>query len=549
MSNGPVLAVAASVAARLATVASATRGVRFLGAGKASVLVSWAEQLERSLAVAAALQGRDVGPSTPVAVIARDVRAAVTGIEAVWLAGGTVVVVPVPSPGGAASPAEVARVHERLRATACRHAVTDEECVGWLSTAALVGGTADELAAEGGIYVEPPLRSDDLAILQYTSGSTGPPAGVKISQANVLASVDAMADRLLIDPGVDVIVSWLPLYHDMGLVGSLATAMMRGSDLAIASPDTFMRSPRSWLGWISEHRGTISPGSSAAYSIASRAIGATLDLSSWRVAVNGGEPIFAEAVDEFVRAGRRVGLPSGAPFCAYGMAEASLAISFPNPGSGLEVDVVDGDLLALDGVAVPATATSPRARQLVRLGTPLPCVDVRIAGDAGSVGPRVVGEVQLRGDAVTGAYLIDDPTRFDGPWLRTGDLGYLTDEGEMVLCGRMQESICVRGRTVHPHDVERAATRCPGVRAGRVAAFGVPGATGDEIVVMVEGSQTSLTSVLSEVADAVEEDIGVRPCEVLFVERGSVPRTSSGKVERHLARARYLAGDGGKLSP
>jgi fatty-acyl-CoA synthase len=415
-----------------------------------------------------------------------------------------------------------------------------------------------ELAPVAG-YRRPADDPDALAILQYTSGSTADPKGVMLPHRCVLANVDAM--RTAADfRAEDVMVSWLPLYHDMGLIGFCTLPMATGTDLVLGAPQDFLGAPARWVTWMSEHRGTITAGPNFSYALAARALRRLddLDLRPWRIALNGAEPVDPDTVDAFVAAGARHGLAAGVVFGAYGMAEATLAITFPAPGSGMTFDHVDRRLLERERYAAPVDPTTPSTpdrpvRRLPRLGTPIPGFELRVCDpDTGfELVEREVGEIELRGPSVTPGYWNRPEATaatFRGDWLRTGDLGYWAD-GEVVVCGRIKDLIIVGGRNVFPEDVERAVVDVDGVRTGNVIAFATDGRRGKEglvVVAEVKGDdprRDDTEFIRSQVHKRVCDAVGIPPQDVVLVAAGTLPKTSSGKLQRTLCRARFLDGE------
>jgi fatty-acyl-CoA synthase len=305
--------------------------------------------------------------------------------------------------------------------------------------------------------------------------------------------------------------------------------------------------------WMSEFRGTATAGPNFSYALAARALNrmSGLDLSRWRVALNGAEPVDPVTVDAFCEAAGKHGFRPGAAFPAFGMAEVAIGGTFPPPMRGLVVDTVDKRVLETDRYAAPVPAGTEGARSLARLGFPLPGLEMRIC-DTSSGRPmqeREVGELQIRGTSVTpGYYGRPDATAaaFDGEWLKTGDLGYLV-EGELVICGRIKDVIIVGGRNVFPEDVERAVGDVDGVRAGNVIAFGIEGHRGKEsLVVVAETKADDVSIVRQEVAKRVRSAIGLPADDVVLVSPGTLPKTSSGKLQRSLCRTKYL---GSELQP
>ncbi len=298
--------------------------------------------------------------------------------------------------------------------------------------------------------------------------------------------------------------------------------------------------------WISEYRGTITAGPNFSYALAARALrrAGALDLSSWRLALNGAETVDPDAVEAFCAAAAPFGFDARAAYPVFGMAEATLGVTFPEVGAGMTVDTVDRYTLEHDRRALPAADGTESVRRLAMLGRPLPGFELRIVEPrTGAVrGDREVGELELRSPSVTpGYYRNADATAatFDDGWLRTGDLAYLVD-GQLVVCGRLKDVIIVGGRNVFPEDVERAAAAVDGVRAGNVIAFGSNHKRGREsIVVVAETKSDDLHEVHDSVVNHVCDAVGVPPVEVVLVRPGTLPKTSSGKLQRSLCRDRY----------
>ncbi len=542
---------------RVQSAAKGSGSVTFLS-GDAPDRVPWARVHDDARSMAADLHARGIGPGDHVALLGATSRPLVTAIQACWLAGVAAVVLPIPMRMGSIEEF-IAQTRARVRGADTRLLLIDADLAAFLQVEPGDPPTVrlDELGAGRApdAFDPPTIDPTSLAILQFTSGSTSDPKGVMLPHAQVASNLDAIATAAHLDVDTDVLVSWLPLYHDMGLIGLLSLSMTTGTDLVLAGPQDFMAAPARWMEWMSEFGGTATAGPNFSYALAARGLrrASGLDLSRWRIGLNGAEPVDPDAVETFCAAGAAHRLDPRSVFCAFGMAEATLAVTFPVPMTGMSVDTVDLAVLEREHFAAPVDvdraapngARGDDARRLARLGRPVPGLEIRIVDPvAGTTrGEREVGELEIRGDSVTtGYYERPDATAavFHDGWLRTGDLGYLV-EGELVVCGRIKDVIIVGGRNLFPEDVERAASEVEGVRAGNVIAFGIEGRRGREAVVVVAETRAEDTGSLREaVSERVRLAVGLPPTEIVFVAPGSLPKTSSGKLQRSLCRARYL---------
>lgn len=536
-----------SLPTRIVEASARPHGVVFVS-GDDPVRVPWAELHRDALEMAAGLQARDLRPGQHVAILGPTTRRLVTAIQATWLAGGAIVMLPLPMRMSSIEEF-VAQTRARVLGADAALLLIDADLAPFIEPAEgdppIV--VLDDLATATTAFEAPCADADSLAIVQFTSGSTSDPKGVMLPQRTLCANLDAIQAATDLDPDDDVLVSWLPLYHDMGLVGILGTAMTTGCELVLATPQDFMASPARWMEWISSYGGTATAGPNFAWVLATRALRRlpVLDLSRLRVALNGAEPIDCDAVAALVEAGERHGLRPGAVFPAFGMAEVAIAGTFPTPMAGLRTDVVDTRVLETEHYAASVDPSALGARRLAKLGRPVPGLEIRIVDpeNGRSRGEREVGELEIRGTSVTpGYYNHPEATAeaFRDGWLRTGDLAYLVD-GELVMCGRIKDMIIVAGRNVYPQDVEAAVAEIEGVRAGNVIAFGVDGRRGHEALVVVAETKADDTGPVRErVAEKVRDAVGLAAREVVLVATGSLPKTSSGKLQRSLCRSRYL---------
>ena len=393
-------------------------------------------------------------------------------------------------------------------------------------------------------------RLDDIAFVQFTSGSTSSPKGVAITHANLCANIDAInGPSGLATTDEDVAVSWLPLNHDMGLVGMALGAVYAARPCVLMPPQAFVKRPAAWLQAITRYRGTISFAPNFAYDLCVRRVKDVdgLDLSSWRVAGCGAEPIHAPTLSAFAEKFAPAGFRASRLLPSYGLAEHVLAATFSPPGRPPRTEEVSAEDLVDHQRAVPARG-GDRSVTLVSCGRAFPGHEVRIVDSDGRPVPdRHVGEIALAGPSVMLGYYRQESATAEairGGWLRTGDLGYLSD-GELFVCGRAKDTIIVNGRKYYPQDLEWAIDGVGGVRRGRIVAFAVsdPGRA-DRVIVVVEPNGTATAVALTEaIRRRVGEEFGLFVDDVAVVPSGTVGRTTSGKVQRAATRARYERGE------
>jgi fatty-acyl-CoA synthase len=400
-------------------------------------------------------------------------------------------------------------------------------------------------------------KPEDICFLQYTSGSTGAPKGVMVTHANLFANIRAMGEAVGVGPG-ERAASWLPLYHDMGLIGAWLLPLYFGFPLALLSPVSFLTHPVRWLRMIQRHRATLTAGPNFAYELCLRKIPDSelegLDLSSLRGAMNGAEPVLAETLERFEARFAKCGLRPNSVIPVYGLAEATLAVSAPTLGRPVRVDRIDRDRFETEGRAIPAPE-DPHALVFVSVGRPIGC-EVRIADENGrEVGQRIEGALWFRGPSATEGYFHNPEAtaeirREDG-WVDSGDRAYRADS-ELFITGRTKDIIIKGGRNLYPHEIEEAVGHVEGVRAGCVVAFGVPDPqTGTErlVVVAETRARTPRPGIESAVVEKTSETAGVPPDIVRVVPAHSIPKTSSGKLRRSETRRIYMEGRLGAAPP
>jgi 1-acyl-sn-glycerol-3-phosphate acyltransferase len=411
--------------------------------------------------------------------------------------------------------------------------------------------TPQELAASAALDVRPRLGPADVAFVQYTSGSTGDPKGVVLTHGNILASLRSMRRALGVGTE-DVFVSWLPLYHDMGLIGAWLGALVVGFPLVLMSPLSFLARPQRWLQTIERFRGTVSGGPNFAYELCNRRVSdddiEALDLSSWRLAFNGAEPVSAHTLRRFTERFTRARFNPRAMTPVYGLAEATLGVAFTPVGRGPRIERIDRDLFHRTGMV--RTASGDDALQLVSSGVAIPDFEVRIVDGAGhEAADREEGEVEFRGPGVTSGYLRNPEASrvlFHDDWARSGDRGYLAD-GELFITGRDKDVVIRAGRNLYPYALEQAVGEVEGVRRGCVAVFGSEDPTSgtERLVVLAETRETDpkrRATMRAAIERLTLEHLELPADEVVLAPPQTVLKTSSGKIRRTALAGQYARG-------
>jgi acyl-CoA synthetase (AMP-forming)/AMP-acid ligase II len=506
--------------------------------------------LENAMRWAGRLRELGVRPGDRVAIL---MESRLRAIEALF--GGFLIraaVVPLAGPRGLIA---ANRAHQRivgaLRASGAKLLIANPKVLARIPDDAFSRLDLVRASLEDpGTHAVSPERGDpnDLAVIQYTSGSTGSPRGVALTQANLLANLEAIVTSLGLTHH-DRCVSWLPLYHDMGLIGSLLTAIYSGGSAILIAPEAFLLRPTVWLETLSSAAGTHTAAPNFGHQLCVDRVSdealKRLDLRSWRLALTGAEPVRIETVEAFAKRFAPCGFRAGAMLPVYGLAESTLAASFPPPGRGARVELVDGEVLRATGRAERARPGAGRA--VVSVGTALAGSELRVVDPEGRPVPeRVEGEIVLRGPSVMSAYYGDPEATARSlrrGWLHTGDMGFLAD-GELFVTGRSKAVFIRAGEKYHAEDLERAAERVGDVRNGCSAAFAVEAPGGEEVVIVVERAARASgdpTQLARRVADEVRTAEGVS-ASVHVAAPGQVPKTSSGKVQRERCRACLLDG-------
>ena len=529
--------------------ASAATSPHCLTAGTVAdpLRLTWREVHEQARRMAGGLADRGVGRHGSIAVLAADAGDVAPLAQAIWLRRAALTMLQQPTPRAdlAVWLGDTVRAIRMIRA--------DVVVVGEPFLMAL-----DHLAAQNlpvctveSLRSAKPIEHDDadeadIAMRQLTSGSTGIPKAVEISHGNLAATSAAMSTGVDLDIERDVMVSWLPLSHDMGMVGFLCFPMQLGLEAVVVTPDQFLRRPIVWAELIDKHRATLTSGPNFAYAMLARVLEradpAAIDLSSLRIACNGAEPLDHRDLKNFAAVGARFGLRPSAPMPSYGLAEATLAVSFDAHDEPPIFDSVSRHAIVAEHYARRVPEHNEVAQQIVCVGLPLKGMEVRIVREGVIKGLREIGAIELRGPTVARSYLTMDGViplvREDG-WFDSGDLGYVDEEGRMYVCGRTKDLIVVAGNNLYPHDIERAAENVDGVRKGCVIALRVD-AEREGFAVLAEvrnpQDEDACLRISREIASRVTRQVGHTPRDVRLFPAGTLPKTLSGKLRRTFAR-------------
>lgn len=532
----------------LAAAARSRESLIFVNRKEQEEAVSMARIRQRALSIAADLMGHGVRKGDCVALVLPTSPQFVESFFGVLLAGA--IPVPLYPPFRLGKLDEYhAKTTAMLKAASAVMVVTDERIRRLLGIAVEAAApplgcvTASGLGGKDSGETE--VAADSVALIQFSSGTTNDPKPVALTHANLLSNLASIEPFVTNQKPRDVGVTWLPLYHDMGLIGNLLSSFYVPGPLVLLPPELFVAMPAMWLRAISRHRGTVSAAPNFAFGLCLKRIRDDeldgVDLSSWSVCLNGAEVISAEAQRRFSERFERWGFRAEALTPCYGMAEASLGLTFKPSGTAFRSLGVDTEKLALDGLVEPGS------NELVSVGRPLAGVEIEIRDDnAIALPPGLVGHVHVRGPSVMAGYFnradLTDQVLTDG-WLNTGDLGFIDDD-ELFVCGRHKDIIIVRGANHAPEEFESVCDELDGVRTGCAVAIGfVPEEEHDEaLALLVESTSEASTTLDDEVASLIEERTGIRPAHVELLAPGTLPRTSSGKLRRREARNQWLAG-------
>lgn len=542
---------ATTLADLLLAPASAARSVRFLRGRERVSVISYADLQSRALRLLAFLQARGLKPGDALLLFVRDNRAFIDAFWACQLGG----FIAVPLSAGVRTDA-LARLEHVSALFDSAWLLSEREL--WQRCKQAVGS---RLQIDGRVCLIEDLtqseeagklhrsQPEDLAFIQFSSGSTSEPKGVQLSHRNLLANIDDIIQMAEISTA-DTTLSWMPLSHDMGLIGFHLVPLYRGIDQVLMDTEVFVRRPARWLQAVCDYKATLLCSPGFGYRHYLKAVdpeNESLDLRHVRLIFNGAEPVSPAVCRTFMDALKSSGLPEVSMFPVYGLAEASLAVSFPEPGNSLQtISLASGQLATGDRV-VPMES-SGQAHELVCLGHPLPGCEVRICDQQGNRLPDfTVGHIQILGDNVTRGYYrcpeCNEAAFVDG-WLDTGDLGLLTSDG-LFVTGRCKDILFAGGQNWYPQDIEAALQAVADIDADKLAVCAVRRNDGveDELLVFVQyrKSLTDFHAVLSDLQAALVAATGLHASAILPVH--ALPRTTSGKLQRYRLAAAFSAGE------
>lgn len=519
-------------------------------------VITYGRVLEASMRVASGLRERGLKPAETVAIMLPTTPDFFYAFFGVLLAGG--VPVPIYPPFRMHMLEAYAKTEARiLRNAEVRFLITFDEAQ---KLSLLLQGfvpSLKEVLTVPALLKHDALRSpvlvntDDHAFIQYTSGSTSDPKGVLLTHHNLISNIKAYGKAIKVNEN-DVAVSWLPLYHDFGLIGSWLGSLYHGVPLILMTPFNFLNHPERWLWAIHYHRGSLTGAPNFAYELCVRKVEhgklEGLDLSSWRVAANGAEKVYPRTLEQFCEKFARYGFKREALMPVYGLAESTVGLAIPPLDRGFRIDKVDRKAFEEDRRAAPST--DKQALEFAACGLPIEGHAIRIVNDQGEVLPeRSVGNVQFKGPSnMKGYYNNPKATAavYHEGWIDAGDLGYMVD-GEIYITGRRKDLIIKAGRNLYPAEIEELVAHVPGIRQGCVAAFGhTDPVRGTEQLIVVaetrEKNRAAREAMLSKITEVIATTLDITPDDVVLASPRSVPKTSSGKLQRAACKTMYLEG-------
>jgi fatty-acyl-CoA synthase len=530
--------------------ATTDRGVTIVDRDLAEQRVTWSDLSSAASRVAAELRSQGVEPGDRVGILGPTTSQLLVVLFGTWEAGAVPVVLSLPRRISEldAFVADVVGRCEKAEAKILAVSNLLLEQAPPIQTTARVVSLEDLASADSPSLGSSLGDSSDLAYLQFTSGTTARSRAVALTHRNLIANLESAGEMVGINPDRDVFVSWLPLFHDMGLIGMLIGSLINATDLVLIPTEEFLGRPGVWIDAMSRYRGTITASPNFGYGLAARDLASkprALDLSSWRIAANGAEAIDIETCDRFCAVASDYGFNPNAMSPMFGLAEGTLAVTLSRTDEPVKVEWVNRDALDTLGEAQFVEPGADRSRALVACGYAIPGHEVVIKDEHGEdLAPGRVGEICFRGPSVMQGYWHAEEATAEvlkGGWLHTGDLGYWSEHG-LVVCGRKKDMIILGGRNLYPEDYELHTERVPGVRRGNVIAFSIPDLERMVVVAETTAPADEAEGVARLALEELRRMLPRGPEEVVLISPGTLPKTSSGKRQRGACREQYTSG-------
>ena len=535
----------------LSNAATTSRGITLVDRDLGEHRLPYADLATAAARAAGALRDLGVGPGDRVCILGLTTPHLLITLFGAWHAGAVPVVLSLPrrvSDMDSLVEDVVARTEKVDAALLTVSGILLDQAPP-ISTTATIASIEDIASAPAEPIEAHPTEPGDLAFLQFTSGTTARSRAVALTHRHLVANMQAAGEMAGMDADRDVFVSWLPLFHDMGLIGMLLGATIFGADLVLIPTEEFLGRPGVWVDAMSRFNGTITASPNFGYGLATRDLTSkprTLDLSSWRIAANGAEPVDIETCDRFSDVAAAYGFDRNAMAPMFGLAEATLAVTLSRTDEPVRVEWVDREALETTASVISAEPHAEGARAFVACGHPIPGHEVEIRSPQGQGLPSgAVGEICVRGPSVMDGYWRDPEATAEAikdGWLHTGDLGFWGLHG-LVVCGRKKDMIILGGRNLYPEDYEFFTEQVPGVRRGNVIAFAIHELERMVVVAETTAQPDDAYAVAREALEVLRRALPRGPEEVVLVAPGTLPKTSSGKRQRGACREWYVSGE------
>lgn len=521
------------------------------------VTVSYRELYSTGSALAGYLQNRGIEPGDKIAYFGTTNLNAIYLLQATLMAGIIPVMLPLPLRINYAEEF-IMEIKRRTIQMNPKLVIVDDELIDFVNIEEIVFPTIKlqnlmELASKNNYsYIKPKLRNESIGILQFTSGTTGEPKAVALSHQNVIEHIKTLVAEIKADNTVDTVLSWVPLYHNMGFIGMTLLPLVVGANLVLAKPQEFIKDPLQWAKGIEKYKATITVGPDFAYGHLARLLedSELIDLSSLRIALTGTSKVDPNIIRHFIWVAKRHNFNEDAICCAFGLTENTLAVTFPKLRTGLEIDRVDRSIMQTKYIAQsPTSITDPLwVEEFVVLGSPIEGTELRICDElTGEIlKDRQLGEIQIRGSSMAETYYQNEVLtgrRYVDGWLKTGDLGYTFDSKVVVIC-KISDKITLRSQWFAPEEIENSVGQHPNIRSGNVVALQVPDANSEPKIIIIAETKVinNFDQIIDEIGATLRRQYGIDEVTICFIPAGTLPKTTSGKFQRNLTRGLYLTG-------